>query len=382
MWWVFTAFAEPSTPIQPLEPPTLPSVEVLTFDNQEVWWVDSHSAWQVIETCWTSDYLDGRWWTLEAGFREHIQTVDRLPLVSSDLDWQSDGFCIRVQGVGERVLSSIQVYEQTIQTFRPIKVSEPKQSLTLRDLHQDWLEGEHRLSKRVQRQLWSRFTQSFTVRSVIYSQQRPVAEITTVSSVGNVTTNLGKDRRAPSFDHSCMIQQANYPQVAVSIDTTWRGLTSPEQRLLNLILGNGVRSRLGNSLREELGLVYSIGSHFTGEAIRIEYTVDVSNLLSSLDAVEQVLSDIHQHGVTQSEINKARSMFLLRQYQILEDPASMVRIHGRFNSPQGWDQYLQQTLQAIDALRTQGLPMPQMQVLLTGPVEPFDFQGLPCQSIE
>lgn len=194
MWWVFTAFAEPDTPIQPLELPTLPAVEVLTFDNQEVWWVDGHSAWQVIETCWTSDYLDSRWWTLDTGFREHIQTVQSLPLVSSDLDWQSDGFCIRVQGVGERVFSSIQVYEQTIQTFRPIKVTESKQSPTLRELHEDWLEGEQRVSKRVQRQLWRRFTQSFTVRSVIYSQHKPTSGVTTVSSIGNVTANLGKDR--------------------------------------------------------------------------------------------------------------------------------------------------------------------------------------------
>ena len=109
---------------------------------------------------------------------------------------------------------------------------------------------------------------------------------------------------------------------------------------MNSILGDGVRSRLSQRLREEMGAVYSIGSRFTGDALQINYTVTPVALMDSLNGITDVLADLSQTGPSATEMATARSMFLLRQYELLEDPASFVRMVGRFSTPAGWSGYI------------------------------------------
>ena len=161
-----------------------------------------------------------------------------------------------------------------------------------------------------------------------------------------------------------------FPQVAVSIEAIYSELSSAEKRVVSMILGDGVRSRLSQKLREELGLVYSIGARFTGDAIQIDYTVDPTQLVDSLQAVQDVLVNFSNDGPSPNELETARSMFLLRQYEILEEPATFVRMAGRFSTTNGWGAYIQRTVNVFETGKLEGLTIEYqaLHVWMTGPL--------------
>ena len=97
--------------------------------------------------------------------------------------------------------------------------------------------------------------------------------------------------------------------------------------LLNVILGEGMSSRLFTEIRDKLGLVYSINSyveHFrdTG-SLTISAGVETKNLRLTIKAVLEELSKLKETKVPDSELQKAKELSKGRLLLRMEDSRSV-----------------------------------------------------------
>lgn len=366
--------------VVPLRTPVIPSVDVVEVNGTEVWWIENtRSKWIVVEDCWRSDLLDDRWWSLEPLIRARLSAASDNLMVSSDLEWLATGLCVRIEGMSLSVMEARTAYwdllwqplESSLGTTIEIQDFRTVKSVTLKSLHEDWLyssDDETRLW--IQKRIWHNFMQQQKHRMVLYAPHKPdVNEWIPKPEESGAVQWLPKHQSKEPLQGKCLIQNTStVPQIAVTIQVYFEDVSSPQLRILNSILGDGVRSRLGQRLREELGLVYTIGSQFRGGFIEVSYTVDPSNFSESLLEVETVLHDFSKMPPTTAELEMARSMFLLRQYGILEDSSTLVRMVGRFSSPMGWSRYIQSTLKAVEQLNGTSISISRMEKRITGPV--------------
>lgn len=355
----------------PLDTPDIPTPVVYQEERYERWWYqNTRSEWVVVEDCWSNPNISTYWSDMESSVRQMLVHTPNMSMVSTDLEWASDGFCIRNQGLEADVLVQREQYFDTLRRGalrRDIPIEE-----TLDWVHYSWMEDKgFSLTYFQKRKLWDLFWQYADQRTVYTSAQRlpfEPLENTRRQVLSWPVRKKGKRRRPVA---TCNTQlRPEFPQIAVTIQATYDDLSSSEMRMVSSVLGDGVRSRLSQRLREELGFVYSIGSRFTGEAIEISYTVSPIYLVDSLNSVGDVLFVFSQTGPTAIEMNTARSMFLLRQYEILEEPASFVRMAGRFSHSDKWGAYIASTLNVIDAgtLTDKPIDLPDIQVWMTGPL--------------
>jgi len=91
-------------------------------------------------------------------------------------------------------------------------------------------------------------------------------------------------------------------------------------KLLNIILGQGLSSRLADRIRNELHLAYSAGSqvHCSSDygSLSINTSIDESNVQQTIDEIFKVIDKLIKDGVTDVEIEKAKNKLLA---QILFD---------------------------------------------------------------
>ena len=366
--------------VVPLSAPIIPDVDVSELNGTEVWWIENtRSKWMVVEDCWRSEMLDERWWSLEPLIRSRLSTASSNLMVSSDLEWLSTGLCIRIEGLPFSVVEAREAYGRllwqplestTIHPMADYSLSDVE-PVTLKTLHEDWLyssDSDPRMW--VQKRMWHNFMQQQEHRMVLYAPHKPdVSDWITKSEEPELVQWLPKHQSKEVLQGTCLIQNTStVPQIAVTIQVYFDDVSNPQLRILNSILGNGVRSRLSQRLREELGLVYTIGSQFRGGFLEVSYTIDPSNFSESLIEVEEVLQDLSKASLTSSELETARAMFLLRQYSILEDSSTLVRMMGRFNSPMGWNRYIQSTLKAVTQLNGKSISISRIDKRITGPV--------------
>ncbi|MFC4995297.1 M16 family metallopeptidase [Rubritalea tangerina] len=103
--------------------------------------------------------------------------------------------------------------------------------------------------------------------------------------------------------------------LALAFHTTGRHSDNRQTlRMLSLLLGETMSSRLFQELREKRGLCYHIASDFslyedTG-TLEIHAGLDSDRLEESTHALHKVLTDILHHGFTQDELNQAKSYAL------------------------------------------------------------------------
>jgi zinc protease len=100
---------------------------------------------------------------------------------------------------------------------------------------------------------------------------------------------------------------------------------SPDQYALDLmamILGDGESSRLWKKLRDEEGLVYSVGfSFYTAKyegSLMTNATLDPTNLPLVEKAVNAVLDEAKKGGFTETELRKAKNKIKTSHYASLE----------------------------------------------------------------
>ena len=378
----------------PLDAPSIPDPVVYREDQYERWWYPyTRSEWVVVEDCWSNSEISELWNSLELPVRQMLVNTPKMGLASSDLDWRRNGFCLRIQGLERDVMA------QRHQYFDILKVgtigSGTRIDDTLDQVHYALMADDRSVRRAFQRRrLWNLFWEDADQRTV-YTSSEPLSLFPLYNNNDNDRSALlsSKSRRRTRMPSAVCNRQVRpeFPQIAVTIEAAYGDLSTSEMRVLSAILGNGVRSRLSQRLREELGLVYSIGTRFTGDLIEIHYTVSPVNLVESLISVGEVLDDVSRTGPTATEVTTSRSMFLLRQYEILEDPASFVRMTGQFPSPSGWDGYIHRTLDVFDSgdLTDKPIESPSLRVWMTGPLnhselvnsESFNLKG-PCLLVE
>ena len=353
----------------PLDVPNIPNPVVYREEQYERWWYeDTRSEWVVIEDCWSSPQILSTWDTLEPSIRQLLLTTSIVGMVSSDLDWTSDGFCLRTQGLEVDVLSQREEY------FEILKAGTIGSADTMVDtldrVHYAWMANEAIPPTNFQRRrMWDMFWDGARQRTV-YTSSEPLS-LGFLDTDRKVLLSLKERDRGPKSVAICnTLVRPEFPQIAVTIEAQYKDLSISEMRVVSSILGDGVRSRLSQRLREDLGLVYSIGSRFTGDSVEINYTVSPVHLVDSLIAVRDVLTVFSETGPSAKEMNTVRSMFLLRQYEVLEDPASFVRMAGRFSTPNGWGGYIARTVQVleVDTLTDKPLDLPSLRIWMTGPL--------------
>ena len=130
-----------------------------------------------------------------------------------------------------------------------------------------------------------------------------------------------------------MVQRAgkNQPTLQVHLCLAMPGLSLLHPKrfaadLLNVILGDGMSSRLFTNIRDKLGLAYSICSyvdHFldTG-ALIIAAGVDTKNLNVAIKAIIEELANLKE-TVPEAELNKAKEYSKGRLLLRMEDSRSV-----------------------------------------------------------
>lgn len=104
-------------------------------------------------------------------------------------------------------------------------------------------------------------------------------------------------------------------------------------RLLNIILGEGMRSRLFQEVREQLGLAYAVDSYAsmlqdTG-SVGIYAGVSAGRVKEALQAILRQLDRLRQEPVPRDELDKARDFVQGRLMLSLEDSFTMAAWYAR-----------------------------------------------------
>ena len=151
--------------------------------------------------------------------------------------------------------------------------------------------------------------------------------------------------------------------------------------LLNVILGEGMSSRLFTEIRDKMGLAYSIGSyadHFldTGSLV-ISAGVETKNLPLAIEAILKELSRLTKI-IPESELNKAKEFSKGRLLLRMEDSRSVTGWLGGQEILMGRILSIDEVVSIIDAITAEELQQlaqellvgDQLRLAVVGPVPP------------
>jgi predicted Zn-dependent peptidase len=151
--------------------------------------------------------------------------------------------------------------------------------------------------------------------------------------------------------------------------------------LLNVILGEGMSSRLFTEIRDKMGLAYSIGSyadHFldTGSLV-ISAGVETKNLPLAIEAILKELSRLTKI-IPESELSKAKEFSKGRLLLRMEDSRSVAGWLGGQEILMGRILSIDEVVSIIDAITAEELQQlaqellvgDQLRLAVVGPVQP------------
>jgi len=151
--------------------------------------------------------------------------------------------------------------------------------------------------------------------------------------------------------------------------------------LLNVILGEGMSSRLFTEIRDKMGLAYSIGSyadHFldTGSLV-ISAGVETKNLPLAIEAILKELSRLIKI-IPESELNKAKEFSKGRLLLRMEDSRSVAGWLGGQEILMGHILSIDEVVSILDAITAEELQQlaqellvgDQLRLAVVGPVQP------------
>ena len=142
-----------------------------------------------------------------------------------------------------------------------------------------------------------------------------------------------------------IVSVEGFPQEAVSQRFSFPELSSTERQYLSIILGSGTRSRLSEELREERGLVYSIGTKVRGSDIVVQYSIAPESLEEAMISVSKILSELASEPVTKLEFERAKGVLSQRYYQTQEDYQSLATIYSLYSKPMFWESVIENRLE-------------------------------------
>lgn len=133
--------------------------------------------------------------------------------------------------------------------------------------------------------------------------------------------------------------------------------TSPDRfalRLLHVLLGDGMSSRLWQRVREELGLAYNIGSYLSSYADSGVFGVyggcDPRRLFEMLAAIQEVWRQVQQIPISAAELQHCKEYTKGRLELASEDSSSVAAWWGWQTATGMQPLTLDETLAAIDAV--------------------------------
>jgi predicted Zn-dependent peptidase len=132
------------------------------------------------------------------------------------------------------------------------------------------------------------------------------------------------------------VQYRDVEQAHLTLSFSGLSRSHPDRqalRLLNVLLGEGMRSRLFQQVREELGLAYSVDSYVstlqdTG-AVGIYAGVTANRVEESIAAILEQLNLLRQEPVPLDELDRAREFVKGRMALSLEDSFSIAAWYAR-----------------------------------------------------
>jgi predicted Zn-dependent peptidase len=212
-----------------------------------------------------------------------------------------------------------------------------------------------------------------------------------VKMVSQATTNWANRQPQPGYSpyqeelaRRVVIETRDTEQAQLCLALPGLSIIHPERfslDLLNVILGEGMSSRLFTEIRDKLGLAYSIQSyaeHFldTG-AITISAGVDAKNLPVAIQAILAELSRLKEI-IPESELDKAKELFKGRILLRLEDSRSVAGWMGGQEILTGRILSVDQVISIIDAITAEQLQWlaeelllgKQLRLAVVGPIQP------------
>lgn len=213
-----------------------------------------------------------------------------------------------------------------------------------------------------------------------------------VEKVGRVTSNWKKGERPhPAFtpyldkiDRRVCVENRDNEQTQLCLALPGLSVVHPDRfsfDLLNVILGEGMSSRLFYQIRDNLGLAYSIQSyaeHFldTG-SITVSAGVDNKNLAVAVRAIVHELLRLKE-PVPELELAKAKELFKGRIMLRMEDSRSVSGWLGGQEILNGSILTVDEVIAIIDAVSADDLQKvaqmlirpEQMRLAVVGPVDP------------
>ena len=138
-------------------------------------------------------------------------------------------------------------------------------------------------------------------------------------------------RPAPLRDTRNKALASNHDQVQIAIGFRGFHRAHPDRfalRLLNVILGENMSSRLFQSLREERGWAYSVGSHIqlfcnTGSLI-IQSGVDAAKWQPALDLILRQCGRLATNAISTKELARAREYAIGNTWLALESSSDVM----------------------------------------------------------
>lgn len=214
-----------------------------------------------------------------------------------------------------------------------------------------------------------------------YAQQRMSSNNTVIAVAGNfnektvvqtVTKHFNDREKADKIKQSAFEKPKFYPsnnrykkdieQTYISIGFESEGYGGPNRYALmaaTTILGGGMSSRLFQNLREDKGLVYSVGainqSYSNAGIINIYAGTGEKEMDQALECIKKEVDNIRQSGVTDEEVNRAREQIKGNFILGMENTSSRMMYMGRNILLKGYVDSQDEIVKKIDAITKQDI---------------------------
>ena len=167
---------------------------------------------------------------------------------------------------------------------------------------------------------------------------KATAEALVESYFGNLSK--GKFKESPAIiikPHLSLVKRKPIEQMHLAI--AYPAVPRGDKReymfsALNSILGGSMSARLFQEVREKRGLAYSVYSYISAfsdcAAQNIYAGVNPSNLHQAYDAINAVIKDMKQSGITEDEFLRSREQMKSSMFFANESSNSQMLLYGRY----------------------------------------------------
>ncbi|ASD68648.1 hypothetical protein B1L02_17580 [Pseudoalteromonas piscicida] len=137
-----------------------------------------------------------------------------------------------------------------------------------------------------------------------------------------------------------LVHKENAPQVQIRVarHAVAEDLTAEhfKSQIMNFAFSGSFNSRVNQNLRENKGYTYGIGGHFSGYGDAGQFVIssgiNAANVADALKEIQQELSKINEHGLTDEEIQFTRNSIAQRDALKYETPAAKLNFFAMMHA--------------------------------------------------